>query len=73
MTPGQNRSLIALNKIWEWNGDWMKCRDCGRALVASRDGEALRHRPGCSNSTHNHPWSDLRHILGASRTPCVTV
>ncbi len=61
MDARNNTALLELSKVWELDGDWMKCRSCGRSLVASRDGEPLHHQPeGCRNSKHVHPWSDLR-------------
>lgn len=66
MDSKNNAALLALAKIWEVDGDWMKCRACGSALVASRDGEPMRHHAdGCRHSAHVHPWAELRAALNA--------
>jgi hypothetical protein len=58
-----NDLLTALWKFWEWEADWMTCKACKRHLIASRDGEPLRHADGCKNSSLLHPWQSLRLIL----------
>jgi len=66
MDNSNNVALLALSKIWKLDGDWMQCRGCGAALVASRDGEAMRHnRDKCRFIKHVHPWADLRSALDA--------
>jgi len=63
MTATDNKLLIALATVWKWDGDLMACRSCRAALVASRDGEELRHRPGCKHIERKHPWAELREII----------
>jgi hypothetical protein len=67
-----NAALLTLSKVWQLDGDWMKCRACDRPLIASRDGEPLSHRAGCKNSAHVHPWAELRSALASSPTPAAT-
>lgn len=59
-----NAELLDLSRVWELDGDLMRCRVCKRSLVASRDGEEMRHRPGCKNEHILHPWRALRAALG---------
>lgn len=64
MDKRNNAALLALSEVWQLDGDWMKCRACGCALVASRDGEPMRHHAdGCRNSKHVHPWAELRSAM----------
>lgn len=63
MNQHANETLRLLSTVWVWDGDWMKCRKCKKALVASRDGEELVHARGCRNSGHVHPWADLRRAI----------
>lgn len=64
MDQRNNLALLKLSKVWQLDGDWMKCRACGLALIASRDGEPMRHHAdGCKNEAHVHPWADLRNAL----------
>lgn len=66
MDRTNNAALLELSTIWKLTGDWMQCRGCGAALVASRDGEALRHdHAACRFIKHVHPWADLRSALDA--------
>lgn len=64
MTRDNNEALTALFKLWAWEADWMTCKACKRPLIASRDGEPLRHEQGCENAEHKHPWADLRTAMG---------
>lgn len=63
MNIENNKKLLTLAKFWRLNGDWMQCTACDRGLVASRDGEALIHKPMCKNSRHVHPWVELREAI----------
>lgn len=63
MNHANNLALIEVSKVWEIDGDWMRCRACRAVLIASRDGEPLRHKPECKNAAHVHPWSDLRKAM----------
>jgi hypothetical protein len=64
MEQRNNVALLELAKIWILDGDLMKCRACGLALVASRDGEPMRHHAdGCRHREHEHPWRDLRNAM----------
>jgi hypothetical protein len=59
-----NTALIELSKVWQIDGDWMKCRACKAVLIASRDGEPMRHKSDdCRNRKHVHPWADLRNAI----------
>lgn len=58
-----NSRLMAWSRTWELDGDLIRCRYCNTALIASRDGEELRHRDGCVNASGTHPWHDLRQCL----------
>lgn len=66
MDATNNKALIELSRVWLLDGDWMKCRKCRRALVASRDGELLLHTNGCKYGDRVHPWAELREALGVS-------
>lgn len=72
LDKANNAALLELSKVWQLDGDWMKCRACDRPLIASRDGEPLSHRAGCKNSAHVHPWAELRSALASSPTPAAT-
>jgi hypothetical protein len=59
-----NVALIELSKVWKIDGDWMRCRACDAVLIASRDGEPMRHKSDdCKHVAHVHPWADLRKAL----------
>lgn len=58
-----NVALLELSRFWIWDGDLMRCRECNRALVASRDGEPLSHDATCRFKRHAHPWRDMRAAL----------
>lgn len=61
-----NDALTALHRIWHHEADWMICQGCKRPLIASRDGEELAHSDGCKYAAEQHPWSQLRTLLGAA-------
>jgi hypothetical protein len=64
MDQRNNAALLELSKVWQLDGDWMKCRACKAVLIASRDGEPLRHKStGCRNSARTHPWAELRDAI----------
>lgn len=69
MTPIDNDALTALHRIWRHEADWMICQGCKHPIIASRDGEELVHRDGCRYAAEQHPWSQLRTILGAAAKP----
>lgn len=64
MDATNNNKLMRLAEVWVLDGDLMRCRECGRALIASRDGQPLRHKMDCSRSSEEHPWQLLRDALG---------
>lgn len=66
MTNIDNDALTALHRIWRHEADWMICQGCKRPIIASRDGEELAHADGCRHASEQHPWSQLRTILGAA-------
>jgi hypothetical protein len=63
MDQRNNTVLLVLSKIWQLDGDWMKCRTCKAVLIASRDGEPMQHKVGCKHAAHSHPWADLRNAM----------
>lgn len=63
MNVANNTALIELSKVWVLDGDLLKCRACKKRLVASRDGEPLRHEDGCKYYHRVHPWQDLRNAM----------
>jgi hypothetical protein len=64
MNRSNNDALLRLSKVWQLDGDWMKCRACGAVMIASRDGEPLRHlRDDCKHVDQVHPWADLRNAI----------
>ena len=60
MNEGNNLALMALGAVFVLDGDLMRCRSCGRSLIASRDGEELRHAASCKHIRRTHPWKLLR-------------
>ena len=59
-----NAALLELSKVWRLDGDWMTCRGCNCSLIASRDGEPMKHHAdGCQYADHVHPWRELRIAL----------
>lgn len=71
LSKANDLALMHLARLWVWDGDLMRCRACNRAMVASRDGEEMRHAAGCRNSGHLHPWSDLRNAISPTLSPVV--
>lgn len=71
MNHENNIALLELSRVWLIDGDWMRCRACMAVLIASRDGEPLRHKPDCKHAAHAHPWSDLRKAMEVGVTPKV--
>lgn len=63
MDAQNNLALKEVSAVWLLDGDWMKCRACKMPLVASRDGEPLRHKDGCKHHQRVHPWAELRAAL----------
>jgi hypothetical protein len=63
MDARNNTALLLLSKVWLLDGDWMKCRACKQVLIASLDGEPMRHKTGCKHAAHVHPWTDLRNAI----------
>jgi hypothetical protein len=62
MTPTHDGALRIFADDWQLDGDLLRCTQCGRGLIASRDGEPLSHAAGCKNKVL-HPWRMLRVIL----------
>lgn len=65
MNTVHNRALQKLSQAWRLDGDLMVCCECGRGLIASRDGEKLSHRVDCENRERTDPWQELRLILSS--------
>jgi hypothetical protein len=63
MQTNANAQLRDMAEAWEVDGDLMRCRECRRALIASRDGEPLRHVVNCDFAGREHPWKELRAII----------
>ena len=57
-----DEALRLFSEWWQLDGDLMRCTKCGRAIVASREDEAMVHRAGCPNSG-THPWRVLKSII----------
>lgn len=64
MNEMHNKALMDFSRVWQIDGDLIRCCECGRALIASRDGEDLRHRSGCRYAKRTSPWKELRTIIG---------
>lgn len=62
---GNAKGLMDLHSRWIWDADVMRCRDCGRGLHVSRQGETLHHAAHCKHhgSTEN-PWRQIRFFIG---------
>lgn len=62
-----NKQLTVMWRVWRWEGDWMVCKSCHRALIASRDGEILPHAECCKTPHEQHPWRRMREILSGNK------
>lgn len=58
-----NSRLINFSAFWRLDGDLMRCRKCGRSIIASRQGEAMVHEDGCEAGLMKYPWHQLFEIL----------
>jgi hypothetical protein len=58
-----NASLRAFSAMWELDGDYMRCRSCGRPQLASYASADFPHGDKCLTRHTNHPWQLLRGIL----------
>lgn len=67
----RDSDLRDLASVWELDGDLMRCRECGRALIASRDGETLHHHAECKHRDRGHPWAELRNEMSVTSAPPV--
>lgn len=56
-------ALRRVAHAWEVDGDLMRCRECNRAIIASRRNEPMRHRSGCDNAPLLYPWAELMAAL----------
>lgn len=59
----KNCLLIEFGKDWRLDGDLLRCRKCKRAIIFSRNNEAMVHKAGCSNSHLEFPWHELSNLI----------
>lgn len=57
-------ALERLSMAYYWKGWRMQCRCCGRFLAITSDGGLIEHRDGCPTAYEQHPWAQLRALLG---------
>lgn len=65
MADQRNDAMMLFGVYWKLDGDLLRCAACNRALILSRDGEALVHGWDCRFSERVHPWRELREALSA--------
>lgn len=64
-----NALLCDLNKVYDVDGDIMRCRECGNGIIASRIEETLPHKKECSQHDDDfpdggtNPWMAMKVIL----------
>lgn len=60
----RNKMLLDFASDWTLDGDLLRCRECERAQIASRQDEDFVHRIDCKNRRiGGRPWSVLQSIL----------
>jgi hypothetical protein len=60
----RNKMLLDFASDWTLDGDLLRCRECERAQIASRQDEDFVHRIDCKNRRiGGRPWSVLQAIL----------
>lgn len=60
----RNKMLLDFASDWTLDGDLLRCRDCKRAQIASRQDEDFVHRSDCKKlRISGRPWSVLQAIL----------
>lgn len=64
--PDLNEKLRNFGRMWEIDGDLMRCTGCGRAIIASRANDELNHAHGCRKAGYmdnRNPWLILAEWL----------
>jgi hypothetical protein len=59
-------NLFELYAMYKWDADIMRCRRCGRGIVASRIHEVFIHAHGCLNDGRLgaiNPWDAMRRLI----------
>lgn len=66
-THATARGIVRWTRLWNLDGDIVRCRDCGNGIHISRKAEAIRHHADCSE-THgeDYPWQALQALLASS-------
>lgn len=60
----RNKMLLDFASDWTIDGDLLRCRDCKRAQIASRQDEDFVHRSDCKKlRIGGRPWTVLQAIL----------
>jgi len=66
----RNQMLLDFAQDWTLDGDLLRCRECKRACIASREDEEFVHRSDCKKRrTGAMPWKALVAILMQQPTP----
>ena len=57
--------LRHFSKIWELDGDLLRCKSCKNAIVISRINEQFKHKDDCKNNPFLsiNPWVILKDLL----------
>jgi hypothetical protein len=53
-------AMMAWTKVWQLDGDLVRCRHCTRAIHIDRRDEAFVHASDCPQAHLTAPWQDLR-------------
>ncbi len=60
----RNKMLLDFASDWTLDGDLLRCRECERAQISSRQDEDFVHRIGCKKRRiGGRPWTVLQAIL----------
>ncbi len=67
--PGSQTTRPALcefSERWELDGDYLRCRCCGRPQIASMALHGFKHAAGCLGSdAERNPWKTLASLVNA--------
>lgn len=59
-------ALCEFSDRWELDGDYLRCRCCGRPQIASLALHDFKHAAGCLGASHEkNPWKTLASLINA--------
>lgn len=58
-----DEKLTALCRVFLWDGDLMRCRQCKRGIHFTYFYEPMSHASGCKNASEQFPWADLQKLI----------